>query len=108
MISRDREDQPSWAVLLEGRVVGVVSLTFEQNHRISVIGYGIHGDLKGRGISAEASSAVLKCAFDCYPQAPLLLPVRLDQLRKVQTSHWLSPEPLVDVALTLAAYRRRS
>jgi len=46
----------------------VVSLTFEQNHRISVIGYGIHGDLKGRGLSAEASSAVLECAFDCYPQ----------------------------------------
>ena len=68
MISRDREDQPSWAVLLEGRVVGVVSLTFLQDHRVSVIGYGIHGGLKGRGISAEASTAVLKCAFDCYPQ----------------------------------------
>ncbi len=68
MISRDREDQPSWAVLLEERVVGVVSLTFEQDHRISVIGYGIHGGLKGRDISAEASIAVLKYAFDCYPQ----------------------------------------
>ena len=68
MISRDREDQPGWAVLLEGRVVGVVSLTFEQDHRVAVIGYGIHGGLKGRGISAEASTAVLKCAFDCYPQ----------------------------------------
>lgn len=68
MISRDREDRPGWAVLLEGTVVGVVSLTFEQDHRVSVIGYGIHGGLKGRGIRAEASTAVFKCAFDCYPQ----------------------------------------
>ena len=68
VISRDREDQPSWAVSLEGKVVGVVTLTFEQDHRVSVIGYGIHGGLKGRGISAEASTAVLKFAFDCYPQ----------------------------------------
>jgi len=51
-------------VLLEGRVVGVVSPTFKQDHHISVIGYGIHGGLRGRGISAEASIAVLKNAFD--------------------------------------------
>ena len=73
MIARNREDQPSLAVLLEGRVVGIVSLTFEPDHCVSAIGYGIHGGLKGRGISAEASTAVLKCAFDCYPQLQKVL-----------------------------------
>src|SRR5215831_18168724 len=40
--ARVREDQPSWALVLRGRVVGIVSLSFEQGHRIAVLGYGVH------------------------------------------------------------------
>ena len=67
LISRDRESQPNWAVILNGKVVGVVSLTFEQSHRIAVIGYGVHGAVRGRGLSGEASKAVVDAAFGSYP-----------------------------------------
>ena len=68
MLTRIREDQPNWAITLDDRVVGVVSLTFEQDHTIAVIGYGIHGDLRGRGMSAEAAKVVIYQAFESYPQ----------------------------------------
>ena len=67
LISRDRESQPNWAVILNGKVVGVVSLTFEQSHRIAVIGYGVHGAVRGQGLSGEASKAVVDAAFSSYP-----------------------------------------
>ena len=43
MCARDRGQQPHWALVHKGEVIGVVSLTFEQNHGIAVIGYGVHG-----------------------------------------------------------------
>ena len=67
LISRDRESQPSWAVTLGGEVVGVVSLTFEQSHRIAVIGYGVHGAVRGQGLSGEATKAAVDAAFRTYP-----------------------------------------
>ena len=68
MIDRDREIQPNWAILSENVVKGVVSLAFEQGHRIAVIGYGIHANLRGRGLSAEAARGVIEQAFETYAQ----------------------------------------
>ena len=68
MSNRSRKDQPNWAIVHQDLVVGVVSLTFEQDQRIAVIGYGIHGDLRGRGLSAEAARAVIDQAFSEYPR----------------------------------------
>ena len=68
MMARVREDRPNWAVIFDGKVVGVVSLSFEQGHRIAVIGYGIHGDLRGRGMSVEAAKTAIDQAFRSYPQ----------------------------------------
>jgi len=66
LIARNRTTQPSWAMVYQTSVVGVVSLTYEQNHRIAVIGYGIHGQLKGRGMSTEAARKVIGQAFATY------------------------------------------
>ncbi len=67
LISRDRESRPSWAVMLDGRVVGVVSLSFEQGHRIAVVGYGVHAGVRGQGLSGEAVRVVIDAAFRVYP-----------------------------------------
>ncbi len=48
--------------------MGVVSLTFEQDHKIAVIGYGVHGQLRGQGFTTEAAQAVIRLAFDRVPQ----------------------------------------
>lgn len=66
--TRSRESQPSWAIVFQGTVVGVVSLTLEQGNRIAVIGYGVHGDLRGRGMAAAAVSLIITEAFSYYPQ----------------------------------------
>ncbi|MEM8766091.1 MAG: GNAT family N-acetyltransferase [Pseudomonadota bacterium] len=63
MICRDRQYQPSWAILHERGVVGVVSLSFENGRRSASLGYGIHADLRGRGLCGEAIDKVLECAF---------------------------------------------
>ncbi len=63
MCNRDRRSSPGWALVYQDSVVGVVSLVFEQDNRIAVIGYGIHGDLRGQGLCAEAVSAVVDQAF---------------------------------------------
>ncbi|MGE0623204.1 MAG: GNAT family N-acetyltransferase [Pseudomonadales bacterium] len=67
MCARSRDTSPNWAILHQGRVVGVVSLTFEQNDRFAVIGYGIHGGLSGRGFSTQAASKIVDEAFKRYP-----------------------------------------
>ncbi len=67
MRARSRATSPSWAIVHQGRVVGVVSITFEQDHRIAVIGYGVHGDLRGKGLSVEAVSKIINEAFVHYP-----------------------------------------
>lgn len=68
MVSRIREDQPNWAIVLEDEVVGIVSLTFEQDHRIAVIGYGVHDKVRGKGYATAASKLVINQAFETYPK----------------------------------------
>jgi RimJ/RimL family protein N-acetyltransferase len=67
MCARCRTNSPNWAIVYRGAVVGVVSMTFEQAHRIAVIGYGIHGGLRGRGLSIEAVRVVIQASFAAYP-----------------------------------------
>ncbi len=67
MCGRDRSEQPNWAIVHDDRVVGVVSLNFEAGHGTGSIGYGIHADLRGRGLCVEAATAALDSAFATYP-----------------------------------------
>lgn len=60
---RDRSEQPSWALVHSDKVVGVVSLSFDEGHRTATLGYGIHADLRGRGLCIEAVQKILDCAF---------------------------------------------
>jgi RimJ/RimL family protein N-acetyltransferase len=62
MCARDRTQRPNWAIVHQDLVVGIVSLSLEQSDRIAVIGYGVHGDLRGRGFAAEATRAVIPLA----------------------------------------------
>ena len=68
LIDRDREIQPTWAVTIDDRVLGIVAVTFEFEHRIAVLGYGIHGEYRGRGLSGEASEVVIDRSFRSYAQ----------------------------------------
>lgn len=63
LLYRDRAQQPTWAITRSGRVIGIVGLAFDQEHRSAVLGYGIHKDYRGIGLTAEAVRAVLTHAF---------------------------------------------
>ena len=67
MRARDRTVSPNWAILHRGQVVGVVSMTFEQDHRFGTVGYGVHGDLRGQGVTRQAVATVIGEALDQYP-----------------------------------------
>jgi RimJ/RimL family protein N-acetyltransferase len=68
MSGRDRNEQPHWALLHSETVVGVISLSFEAGYRTASVGYGIHADLRGRGLCVEAVKKILDSAFSEYPE----------------------------------------
>jgi RimJ/RimL family protein N-acetyltransferase len=65
---RDWDERPVWAIARSGSVIGLVSLVFEADHRIAQLGYGIHRDHRGLGLTGEAVYAVLADAFAAYAQ----------------------------------------
>jgi ribosomal-protein-alanine N-acetyltransferase len=68
LLLRDRAEQPAWAIVRADQVVGIVSLVFSAGHRLADLGYGIHADHRGIGLTAEAVAAVLDEAFGSLPQ----------------------------------------
>lgn len=68
MRGRDWSGQPTWAIALDGRAIGICTLAFEADHRIATLGYGVGEAQRGRGCAGEAVRAVLDAAFVAYPQ----------------------------------------
>jgi [ribosomal protein S5]-alanine N-acetyltransferase len=68
LMLRDPESRPAWGITVEDRVVGIVTLSFEGEHRVVVLGYGLHKDLWGQGLAREAVVAALNAAFAEYEQ----------------------------------------
>ncbi len=65
---RDWESQPAWAITRSGQVIGLVSLVFRAEYRIASLGYGIHRDHRGLGLTGEAIRAILAEAFAAHPE----------------------------------------
>lgn len=68
MVLRDWENQPVYALAYSGEVVGLVSLVFTHEHRLALLGFGIHKGYRGLGLTGEAIRAVIGEAFLLYPQ----------------------------------------
>lgn len=54
---------PTFAVVLDGRVIGTVNFTIEPAIRSAMLGYAIARAHWGRGIAVEAASAAMEWAF---------------------------------------------
>jgi [ribosomal protein S5]-alanine N-acetyltransferase len=63
----DRAQQPSWAAVLEGRVVGGINLRISAEHRLAEIGYALARRVWGQGLATEAAQAVVDTAFRTLP-----------------------------------------
>jgi ribosomal-protein-alanine N-acetyltransferase len=65
-VIRNRTTHPSWAVTLEGTVIGGVNLRFDFEHRSAEIGYSVARVHWGKGICTEAARAVIDAAFSTH------------------------------------------
>ena len=66
MLLRDWGSQPAWVITRSSEVVGLVTLSFSAEHRMALLGYGIHRQHRGLGLTGEAIRAVLTEAFAAY------------------------------------------
>ncbi len=62
----DRSTHPSWAITLEGSVIGGVNLRFNFEHRSAEIGYSVARKHWKKGICTEAAGAVIDAAFSTH------------------------------------------
>jgi [ribosomal protein S5]-alanine N-acetyltransferase len=57
------ETMPTFAVVLDGRVIGTVNLEIDPANRNAMVGYAIDSGHWGRGIAVEAAAAAIDWAF---------------------------------------------
>ncbi len=58
--------RPTFAVVLQGRVIGAIILVIEPEHGRAEIGYSISSKYWGKGLVPEAGIAVIGWAFQAY------------------------------------------
>jgi ribosomal-protein-alanine N-acetyltransferase len=57
---------PTFAIELDGRLVGTVNLEVEADNRIAMIGYAIGRSYWGKGVASEAARAALAWGFETF------------------------------------------
>ncbi len=63
----DRTAHCSWAICLDGTLVGGINIRFSPEHSLGELGYSIRRDHWGQGLATEAVSAVVHNAFRGNP-----------------------------------------
>ena len=64
----DRAVAPSWAVVIDGALVGSIHLRFKFDYLVAEMGWSLHRRLWGQGVVTEAVSAVIESAFRTHPR----------------------------------------
>lgn len=64
----DRAVFPSWAVVVDGAVVGSINLRFTLDYLVAEMGWSLTRRLWGQGVVTEAVSAVIESAFRTHPR----------------------------------------
>ncbi len=62
----DWSTEPTFAVVLQRHVVGGISLRINETHETGELGYALARSQWGRGLTPEASRAVVQWAFERY------------------------------------------
>lgn len=58
-----RDEPPSWAIVLDGKVVGGVGIRIKAEHATGMLGYSIAKGHWGKGLVPEAARAVIDWGF---------------------------------------------
>jgi ribosomal-protein-alanine N-acetyltransferase len=64
----DHRSHPTWAVALDGAVIGDINLRVSAEHRLCEIGYSIARTHWNNGLCTEAAGAVVDAAFETFPE----------------------------------------
>jgi ribosomal-protein-alanine N-acetyltransferase len=62
---------PTFAIVLDGRVIGTVNFEIDPTHQIAMIGFAIGRQHWGKGIGYEAARAALGWAFEAFDLAKI-------------------------------------
>jgi len=62
---------PTFAIVLDGRVVGTVNFDIDPSHRIAMLGFAIGRQQRGKGIGTEAARAGVDWAFEAFGLAKI-------------------------------------
>jgi ribosomal-protein-alanine N-acetyltransferase len=75
------ETLPTFAVVLEGRVIGTVSFNIDAAARTAMLGYAIARAHWGRGLTVEAAAAAIDWVFAEHDLADIWASTDVDHLR---------------------------
>lgn len=75
------ETMPTFAVVLEGRVIGTVNLEIDPASRTAMLGYAIARAHWGAGIAVEASAAAIAWAFAEHDLVEIWASTDVDHVR---------------------------
>ena len=75
------ETMPTFAVVLEGRLIGTVNLEIDPAKRVAMLGYAIARAHWGRGIAVEAATSAIAWAFAEYDLAEIWASTSLAHVR---------------------------
>lgn len=64
----DRAVYPSWAVIIDGALVGSINLRFKLDYLVAEMGWSLHRKFWGQGVVTEAVRAVVESAFRTHPR----------------------------------------
>jgi [ribosomal protein S5]-alanine N-acetyltransferase len=86
---------PTFAVVLEGKVIGTVNLEVDAAVRSAMLGYAIGRRYWGRGLATEAAKAVLAWAFKSLELEEIWASTHAENVRsqRVLTKLGMSPQP---------------
>ena len=94
---------PTFAVVLEGRVIGTVNLEIDAAARAAMIGYAIGRAHWGRGIAVEAARAAISWAFATHALVEIWASTHVDH---VQSRRVLEKLGMTLDAVASAAHER--
>jgi len=65
------EHYPTFAVVLDGRVVGSINLEVDAGNQTAMLGYAIARDHWAKGLRPEAGRVVISCGFETFKLAKI-------------------------------------
>ncbi len=68
LVLKDWTTSPTWAIELDGRVVGAIDLWIKAEHRRAELAYRLARRHWGHGLTTEAARAVVDAAFETWPE----------------------------------------